>query len=354
MRFENLYLSGTGRYLPRPLTVPEAEAAGLCEAQLIWRTGIESVCVSDSEPGPELAARAARAALDQAGCPPDEVSLLLHASTWYQGHDLWPAALYVQRYGLPGSRCPAMEVRQMSNGGLAALELAAGYLSASPDRGHAMVTTGDRFCLPGYDRWRSDPGTICGDGGTAAVLSTRGGFARVLSIASFSDPGLEKIGRGSDPFGDAPLDTRQPVDLEAARAALIKETGLDEVMDRIDAGQRETVKTALSEAGSELPDMAWFVLPSLGEARLKAHFLDPFGLDLDRTTWPWGRHTGHLGAGDQIAGFGQLAERGLLKPGQRCLLAGVGAGFSWSAAVVELDQSPARTGPPSPGEPAGT
>jgi 3-oxoacyl-[acyl-carrier-protein] synthase-3 len=96
------------------------------------------------------------------------------------------------------------------------------------------------------------------------------------------------------------------------------------------------VDRALSEGDVKLADIDWFVLPSLGAGRIKAHFLDPLGIDLDRTTWPWGRHVGHLGAGDQIAGLSHLGGAGRLARGQRCLLLGVGAGFSWSAAVVEV------------------
>jgi 3-oxoacyl-[acyl-carrier-protein] synthase-3 len=339
MAFESMYIAGTGRRLPDQLTVEEAEKQGLCENRLIWRSDFASVCVSAQESAPEMAAHAARSALRQAACDPEEISLILHANTYYQGHDLWPPALYIQREAV-GNRCPAIEIRQMSNGGLAALELAASYLVADSSRSHALVTTGDRFCLPGYDRWRSDPGTICGDGGAAAVLSTRGGFARLHSLASVSDPGLEKIARGNDPFGDAPFSTRMPIDLDRCRAELVKERGLDEVLDRIDSGQRETFKQALSDARVELSDIDWFVLPSLGKSRLKAHFLDPFDINLDQTTWSWGRTIGHLGAGDQIAGLGHLVESGTLVPGQRCLLAGVGAGFSWSAAVVEILELP--------------
>jgi 3-oxoacyl-[acyl-carrier-protein] synthase-3 len=338
MRFENLYIAGTGRRLPEPTTIEEAEQAGLCERRLIWRTEMVSVCVA-SESGPEMAAHAASSALRQAACDPDEISLILHANTYYQGHDLWPPASYVQQVAV-GSHCPAIEVRQMSNGGMAALELAASYLAADPNRGQALVTTGDRFCLPGYDRWRTDPGTICGDGGTAMVLSTQRGYARMRSLVSWSDSSLEKLGRGDDSFGPAPFSARRPIDSDVQRASLVKEIGLDEVLNRIDAGQRETFKRALSDANVEQSDIDWFVLPSLGRGRLKAHFLEPLSIDPDRTTWSWGRQIGHLGAGDQIAGFGHLAESGKLLPGQRCLLAGVGAGFSWSAAVVEMIRLP--------------
>ncbi len=335
MKFENLYIAGCGTWLPEPLTVDAAERAGLCDRRIIWRTEIASVCVARKESAPEMAALAAGPALRQAGCGPNEIDLVLHAATYYQGHDLWPPASYVQRTVL-GNRCPAMEIRQMSNGGMAALELAASYLVADRARRHALITTGDRFCLPGYDRWRSDPGTICGDGGTAAVLSKGGGFARLCSLVTVSDSFLEKMSRGRDPFGAAPFSVRKPIDLADQREDFVAEMGLDIIMEHIDAGQREAVDKALSEGDAKLSDIDWFVLPSLGRSRIKAHFLDPFGIDPERTTWSWARHVGHLGAGDQIAGLSHLGGAGCLAQGQRCLLVGAGVGFSWSAAVIEV------------------
>ncbi|GGZ68234.1 ketoacyl-ACP synthase III family protein [Streptomyces bluensis] len=341
MSLTDLYIAGVGRRLPPAVTV--AEAAGPGRRRALWRTEVESVRVSRGESGPEMAARAARAALAQSGSAPADIDLVLHATTFYQGHDMWAPASYVQRTAL-GNTCPAIEVRQMSNGGMAALDLAAGYLAGAPDRSGALITTGDRFCPPGFDRWRSDAGTPYGDGGTALVLSRRGGFARVRALATHSDPGLERMHRGDDPFSEEPFAVRRPVDLEPPRRDFVAATGLDTVLGRIDDGQRAVLKRCLADAGVTAADLDWFVLPHLGRPRLEAHFLRPLGIDVDRTTWSWGRRVGHLGAGDQFAGFGHLVDSGTLAPGQLCLLAGVGAGFSWSCAVVELLHRPEAAG----------
>jgi 3-oxoacyl-[acyl-carrier-protein] synthase-3 len=45
---------------------------------------------------------------------------------------------------------------------------------------------------------------------------------------------------------------------------------------------------------------------------------------------------GHLGAGDQFAGLAHLVDTGLLHLGQTCVLVGIGAGFSWTVAVLEV------------------
>lgn len=341
---ESLHIAGTGTWLPEPMTVDEAERAGLCERRRVWNTGTVAVRVATKESPPEMAVMAARSALDQAGHGPQEIALVLHACTYYQGHDMWAPASYIQRFAL-GNRCPAMEVRQLSNGGLAALELAAAYLRADRSRVAALITTGDRFCPPGYDRWRTDPSTACGDGGTAVVLSATGGYAVLRSLVTVSDPDLEVIGRGDDPFGDAPLGARSPIDLGTHAARVSGEIGLETVLRRIEDGQREAFERATAEAGVAFADIDWFVLPNMGRTRMKAHFFGPFGIDPGRSTWEWGTRTGHLGAGDQFAGLDHLATTGRLVPGQICLLAGVGSGFSWSAAVIEVTGRPGEPGP---------
>lgn len=339
MRLDDVHVAGTGRRLPPATTLDEADRAGLCDRRKVWRSRIESVCVSQDESGPQLAAHAAREALARAGSRPRDIGLVLHASIYYQGHDLWTPASYVQRVAL-GNACPAVEIGQMSNGGLAAVQLAAAYLRADPGSRQALVTTGDRFCLPGIDRWRSDPGTVLGDGGTAVVLSRGDGFARLRSIATVSDPDLEAMQRGSARFGDAPFGAGAVVDIEAHRRDFIARTGLDAVLDRFEAGQRAAVEGALADAGVGLGEIDWFVVPHLGWPRLEEQFLSKFGVRPERTTWAWGRTVGHLGAGDQIAGLGHLADTGALRPGQLCLLVGVGAGFTWTCAVVEALRLP--------------
>ncbi|MFC4910145.1 ketoacyl-ACP synthase III family protein [Actinomadura gamaensis] len=338
---KDLYIAGTGTWLPDPMTVDEAERAGLCERRRVWNTGAVSVCVATKESPPDMAVMAARSALDQAGCPPSDVTLVLHACTYHQGHDMWAPASYVQRFAL-GNRCPAMEIRQLSNGGMAALQTASAHLRSSAAPASVLITTADRFCPPGYDRWRTDPGTVCGDGGTAVLLSSSGGHALLRSLSTVSDPGLETAGRGEDAFSSAPLGARTPIDLARHGAVLARELGLEALVRRIEEGQRLAFEAATAEAGVALSDIDWFVLPNMGRSRLKAHFYDPFGIDPDRTTRSFGGRTGHLGAGDQIAGLDHLIGSGRLEPGQTCLLAGVGSGFTWSAAVVEMTGRPAR------------
>ncbi|MFD0123640.1 ketoacyl-ACP synthase III family protein [Streptomyces virginiae] len=337
---DRLFIAATGSWLPPRVSIEDAVADGWCSASLARSTGSLSVAVAGEESAPQMAVRAARTALARAGSDAPDIDLVLHASFFHQGHDLWAPASYVQR-GAVGNNCPAMEVRQVSNGGMAALELASAYLSVDPGRSAALITTGDKFCPPGFDRWHSDPGTVYGDGATALVLSRRTGFARIRSLVTVSVPELEGMHRGDDPFQDAPFTHRPQVDLEACKRAFLATTGVSYAVSKVAAAQEAVLKQALAEAELELADIDRIALPHLGRRRLQAAYFGPLAIDPERTTWPWSRRIGHLGAGDPFAGLDHLTASGALGPGDTCLLVSVGAGFTWSCAVIEMLERPA-------------
>lgn len=337
MRWDDVYLRGCATWLPPVMPAETAVARGLTDAESVRRMQITGVTVGEQAP-PMMAVEAARRALDRAGCAPHDIGLILHAALYYQGYDLWAPASYVQRMAV-GNQCPAMEVRQTSNGGMAAVQLAAAHLVATGDTA-VLVTTADRFCAPGVDRWRSDPGTVLADGATAAVIARGSGFARLRSLVLISQPDLEEMHRGADPPSAAPLTIRRPIDLEATTRAYLQRPEGQRLVAEMAAGQKESLQGALDEAELSLADIDWFLLPHFGRRRLDVYFFRRFGIDPARTMWSWSRGVGHLGAGDQFAELARLVESGGARPGDRCLLLGVGGGFTWSAAVVEIVDVP--------------
>jgi 3-oxoacyl-[acyl-carrier-protein] synthase-3 len=330
----SIYIRGVGIELAARRPISDAVASGECPPEIAERTGTESVAVSEHASGVELAAAAARKALQDAAVNGPRIDLIAHSNVYYQGHDLWSPSAYIQRE-TGAADAVAVEIRQMSNGGMAGVDLAAAYLTGR-DRDLALLTTGDRFAGPGFDRWISDPGTIYGDGGTALVLSRTGGFAVFRSLVQVADATLEAMHRGDDPFGVAPFSVRPRVDLDPLKEAFLAGTSVMSTVAKVRCGQERVIARSLDEAGVKITDIDWFVLPHFGNRRLRSTFLRPLNIDIERTTWNFARTVGHLGAGDQFAGFAHLRERDLLRTGDAVLFAGVGAGFSWSAAVVEV------------------
>jgi 3-oxoacyl-[acyl-carrier-protein] synthase-3 len=343
MLFNDLFVAGIGSWLPPAVDVAEAVADGRYDAAEQAANEYLSITVAGDEAPPDMAVRAGRQALARSGLPAGDIALLLHASLWYQGVDFWPTASYVHQHVLgEGRYTPAMDIHQMSNGSMAGIELAATYLAADPGRRAALVTTADRLALPGFDRWRSDlRGIVYGDGAAALVLA-REGFARLLSVVTITDSTLEGMYRGHDPFGTASGHAGQPLDNRARRADFAASADMDVLGRRVRSGLTEAVERSLADAAVKLADINWAVLPNLGVAGLRRSYLEPLGLDLAATAWEWGRRTGHVGAADQVIGLGNVAYSGRVAPGDRVLLVGVGAGFSWTCAVVEFIAAPSN------------
>lgn len=342
MRCDGLFLAGLAHRLPEAVDVDGAVDGGRYDAGDRKADAYASVAVAEDEAPPEMAAAAARLALDRSGIAPSGVALLLHASAWFQGVDYWPAASFVHRevLGDDGRRAPALDVQQMCAGALGALELAASYLAADASRTSALVTTADRFTGPGFDRWRGDVrGIVYGDGAAAAVLA-RSGFARLLAVSTVVDTALEGMYRGDEPFASAP---GRPVDVRARRAAFAAHARrlVGSLAERTASGLAEAVGQALDEAGLKLADVSRFAFPNVGLHVLRTRYAEPLGLDVERTTWDWGRRTGHVGAADQLTALTHLVETGRVGPGDRVLLVGIGAGFAWTCAAVEIAERPA-------------
>ncbi|MEU8303388.1 ketoacyl-ACP synthase III family protein [Actinomadura sp. NPDC048955] len=341
MRCDGLFLAGLAQRIPAAVDVDGAVDDGRYDPADRKADAYASVAVAAAEAPPEMAAAAARLALRRAEIPPSDVALLLHASAWFQGVDYWPAASYVHRevLGEDGRRAPALDVQQMCAGALGALELAASYLAADASRASALVTTADRFTDPGFDRWRGDVrGIVYGDGAAAAVLA-RDGFARLLAVSTVVDTALEGMYRGDEPFAAGP---GRPVDVRARRAAFAAHARrlAGSLAERTTSGLSEAVGRTLDEAGLGLADVSRFAFPNVGLHVLRTRYAEPLGLDVERTTWEWGRRTGHVGAADQLTGLTHLVETGQAGPGDRVLLVGIGAGFAWTCAAVEIIERP--------------
>jgi hypothetical protein len=117
MRCDDLYVAGLARHLPAVLEVADAVADGRYDAGEQAANDYVSVTFADGAAPPQMAVRAGGLALSRSGVPAGEVTLLLHASAWFQGVDYWPAASYVHREVLGANRrAPALDVAQMCCG----------------------------------------------------------------------------------------------------------------------------------------------------------------------------------------------------------------------------------------------
>jgi 3-oxoacyl-[acyl-carrier-protein] synthase III len=341
MRWNGIYVNACGAVLGRSEEVSVAVAEGRYDEAEAVADGFQSISVVDDGPAIELAVRAAELAMARSTVAAQDITLLVHSSVGYQGLDHFAVASYVQGRTIGGSAA-AVEIKQFTNGGLTALEIAAAYLAAGSEDSAALLTTSDVFALPRFDRYRSDMGAVLGDGGTGLVLSRRGGVARLLSTSVISDATYGGVYMGDDPFATAGKAQDGPLDLRARKKGYL---GADfallmEVVQSLSKRQQESVALALGDAGLAARDIDRWVLNNMGRTLNDATFRGEFGIDEDNRVWDWGRTVGHLGAADQIAGLNHLLETGAVRPGDRVALCGIGMGFTYASAVLEILEQP--------------
>ena len=345
-------------------TVDAAVARGALAADEAAATGYRQLPVSGTEAAPEMAVRAAGDCLRRAGCDPLDVDLLAHAWTYHQGHDFWSPAHFVAD-GVGAAHALPLGIQQMCNGGACALEVVAAWLQADPRLDAALVTTADRFCDPGFDRWRGDYGLWYGDGATAALLrsaSTDGADGQdgpddaleLLAIVSGAASEMETMHRGRDPFSRAPRTHSGTVDIRRTKKAFLEAGGMEPFAKAVQERVPALIRASLAEAGIDPgdPRLRRVVLPRIGRTALESAYLPAVAQATPAPTLDLGELTGHLGAGDLIAGFAALVDQDLLAPGETALVLSAGGGFTWSSAVVRRP-APRRTRPRPPArEPA--
>jgi 3-oxoacyl-[acyl-carrier-protein] synthase-3 len=335
MRLEDCHIAGSGLYLPPLQPLSDIVQAGLYSSDQLAVTQLQSIAIAeDATYPPDMAIAAAREAIADSGHEPADVAIALHAYLAPQGLSGWHAASYIHRFAV-GNASPAIEVGQMSNGGMAALSLALAYLGSYAEAPAALITTADRFTDIPHGRWNFDDGLIPGDGATALLVSREQGFARIRSFHSHSDTTLEELHRGAARLG--PETDAEASSFHARKQEYFATHSALEAMHKFASGSRRAVAGALASAELEMGQIDRWILPNIGLHELQTYYLNRLGVALESTCWSFGRTVGHLGAGDQFAGIHHLRSTGALRAGQRLAMVGIGAGFSWSCAVIEIE-----------------
>lgn len=311
-----------------------AVASGAMTAEQAAGAACSEVPVGAAVPAWWMGCEAARQCLGERGTDPAEIDFIAYAGmTPGVEEDPWSPAHRLARV-LGASRAVAIGLAQMSNGGAAGIGWATTLMQADENVRHALCTTAGNFSALPYDRWRTAPATVFGDGATAVLLGRDEGPLVIRSIGSAGRPLLEETFPAFHPFRPLP----EPVSGTGADALGFASNlkGSREVI-------REAVDVALVDAGLGDEDTARDRIALVSSNRLGAQVTD----QVVRRALPqalrdryraFGARTGHLGAGDLPANLADILAGDMLGAGRCALLIGTGAGLTACAIVVERDQ----------------
>ena len=319
-------ITGTGSYLP-PRRVTNADLAaelatrGLetSDEWIVERTGIRArhfaapdVCSSD------LGAEAARRAMDAAGVAPQDIDLIIVATSTPDMVFPSTAAIVQSKLGIAG--CPVFDVQAVCSGFIYALTVADSMIRTGTAN-KALVIGAEVFSrlLDFNDR------TTCvlfGDGAGAVVLEASD-QPGILSTDIHADgkhvdilcvPGHVS---GGQVMGDP----------------LLKMDG--QAVFKLAVGVLEdTARAALEKAGKTAADIDWLI-PHQANIRIMAGTARKLKLPMDKVVVTVDQH-GNTSAASIPLALDQAVRAGQVKRGDTLLLEGVGGGFTWGSVLVDF------------------
>ena len=314
---------GCGSYLPSKI-MTNADLAKMVDTSDEWiveRSGIkERRIAADGETTSDLALAAAKAALDDAKLDPQEIDLIILATS--TPDNTFPATATKVQARLGIHHGAAFDLQAVCSGFVYGLAAADNFLRCNQHK-RALVIGAETFSriLDWEDR------TTCvlfGDGAGAVVLEVQDGEG-ILADRGVLASKLRSDGRYHDKlYVDGGVSATQTV-------GHLRMEGRD-VFRHAVVNIAEIMKEVLDETGVDVGEIDLFV-PHQANKRILMGTAKKLGIDEAKVMMTLDKH-GNTSAASIPLALAQAQNTGRLKKGDLILLEAMGGGFTWGAALV--------------------
>ena len=311
---------GTGSYLPaRILTNTDLEKLVDTNDQwIVDRTGIrERHIAAEDELTSDLAAHAARAALEVAGLVADDIDLLLIATTTPDLVFPSTACIVQSKLGMTNGK-PAFDLQAVCSGFVYALSVADQFIKTGAAR-HVLVIGAETLSrITDY----TDRGNciLWGDGAGAVVLgaSSEPGIVATHIHADGRHKDLLRTTTGaSSGLQEPPL-----MRMEGNAVFKMAVNTLDRIVDE-----------TLEANGLQKSDIDWLV-PHQANIRIISATARKLGMSMDQVVTTVADH-GNTSAASVPLAFDVAVRDGRIQRGQTVLMEAFGGGFTWGSALIK-------------------
>ena len=319
-------ITGTGSYLPpRRVTnadlVAELAQSGIqtSDEWIVERTGIRArhFAAPDVTSG-DLGLEAARKALEAAGCEPQDIDLIIVATS--TPDMVFPSVACILQNKLGANGCPAFDVQAVCSGFVYALTVADAMIQTGAAK-RALVVGAEVFSRI-LDFKARTTCVLFGDGAGAVVLEasdTPGILASDLHadgqyVGILCVPGNVS---GGEVLGDPLLKMDGQAVFKLAVGVLEK------------AARATLAKANLTDA-----DIDWLI-PHQANIRIMQSTAKKLKLSMDKVVVTVDQH-GNTSAASIPLALDHAVRTGQVKKGETLLLEGVGGGFTWGAVLLKL------------------
>ena len=311
-------IAGTGGYLPeRILTNADLERMVDTSSQwIVERTGIrERHLAGADELTSDLAAAASRMALQAAGVAPDEVDLIIVATTTPDLVFPSTACILQAKLGVTNGS-PAFDVQAVCSGFIYALAVANNFIRAGQAR-CALVVGAET--LSRITDWTDRTNCILwGDGAGAAVLvaSPEPGILSTHLHADGQHRELLRTSGGVSSGGTA------CVRMEGNAVFRVAVKTLDAIVDE-----------TLAAHSLQKSDVHWLV-PHQANIRIIQATAKKLGMGMEQVVVTVDRH-GNTSAASIPLALDTAVRDGRIRQGDLLLMEAFGGGFTWGSALVQ-------------------
>ncbi|HMK41050.1 MAG TPA: beta-ketoacyl-ACP synthase III [Methyloceanibacter sp.] len=316
-------IKGVGGYLPsRVLT--NQDLANLVDTSDQWiteRTGIkERRIAAEGELTSTMGAIAARRALDDAGVAPEDIDLIILATS--TPDQTFPATAVAIQAELGITRGAAFDMQAVCSGFVFALATADTYMKSGLFN-RALVIGAEAFSriLDWQDRSTC---VLFGDGAGAVVVEAQK-LNGALTDRGILATSLRSDGRYRD---------KLYVDGGPSSTGTVGHLRMDgpEVFRHAVTKISEVIGATLEQAGYKSSDIDWFV-PHQANKRILDGAARKLGLDKDKIIITLDKHANTSAASIPLA-LSQGRADGRIKPGDLVLIEAMGGGFTWGAVLI--------------------
>lgn len=313
---------GTGSYLPENI-VTNDDLAKIMDTSDEWissRTGIRMRHLVKEETTAQMSAEAAKRALDEAGMKAEELDMVIVGTL--SGDYVTPSTACEVQSMIGAENAVAFDINAACSGFMFAMNTAYAYINSGIYK-NALVIGAET--LSKLMDW-NDRSTcvLFGDGAGAAVVKA-------------DETGLIKFTQGADGAKGMVLSCKNrqnnnPLVQTTTEPDYVYMDG-QEVYKFAVSTVPASIREVLDEAGLDVSDIKYFLLHQANiriiqsvAKRLKVN-LDKFPTTLE--------HCGNISAGSVPILLDEVNKKGMLQRGDKIVLAGFGAGLTWSASVME-------------------
>jgi len=312
---------GTGSYLP-PRIVGNDEFARRLETSDAWireRTGIARRHIAEeTQTSSDLALEASRPALEAARLKPEDIDLMVVATSTPDYIFPSTACLLQAKLGVKG--CAAFDVQAVCTGFIYALATADSFIRTGMSR-TALVVGAEVFSR--ILDW-NDRGTcvLFGDGAGAVVL------------AADSRPGIHATRLHADGSQVQMLSVPGNVSRGKVIGSPFLQMNGQGVFKFAVRVLEESARETVAAAGMQLSDIDWLI-PHQANVRILEATARKLELAPEKLVVTVDHH-GNTSAASVPLALDEFVRNGKIRAGDRLLLQGVGGGFTWGSSVVTL------------------